>query len=397
MEKQWCSKNDQCQDNLVCGSNTNCSPMVAYHCCYTPNNGDINFCQPDHICEENQGDCDSNLDCRGVLACGNANCPHTFGTNSTFDCCYKPINGDLNYCQEDHQCGQEEGDCDNDNECQNGLACGSSNCPWVRTFNSPDVQGFNTSIDCCYKPDVGDKDFCRINICAENQGHCDNDSECKSGLACEINKCQTSFGFNSTFKCCYKPVVGDDSFCRINKCAENEGYCSNDNECQKGFACGKNNGCYKPINGDEDFCRINYCTLNEGHCKDDNECFNELKCGRKNCPTILGFDSSTNCCYSRDNYIGNLTIGEDDFCTTMFPCGKDEGHCNTDNECQSGLICGKDSYINGTILSGESCPTGFNSTIKCCSNKCPVPRWMGDGYCDDENNNIECNWDGGDC
>ena len=25
------------------------------------------------------------------------------------------------------------------------------------------------------------------------------------------------------------------------------------------------------------------------------------------------------------------------------------------------------------------------------------PDWIGDNYCDDENNNLECNWDGGDC
>ena len=25
------------------------------------------------------------------------------------------------------------------------------------------------------------------------------------------------------------------------------------------------------------------------------------------------------------------------------------------------------------------------------------PQWIGDGYCDDENNNDDCNFDGGDC
>merc|ERR1712038_2036649 len=28
---------------------------------------------------------------------------------------------------------------------------------------------------------------------------------------------------------------------------------------------------------------------------------------------------------------------------------------------------------------------------------CKIPEWKGDGYCDDENNNSECAWDGGDC
>ena len=28
---------------------------------------------------------------------------------------------------------------------------------------------------------------------------------------------------------------------------------------------------------------------------------------------------------------------------------------------------------------------------------CGSPQWKGDNYCDDENNNAECEWDGGDC
>ena len=28
---------------------------------------------------------------------------------------------------------------------------------------------------------------------------------------------------------------------------------------------------------------------------------------------------------------------------------------------------------------------------------CVSPQWFGDNYCDDENNNSECGFDGGDC
>ena len=31
------------------------------------------------------------------------------------------------------------------------------------------------------------------------------------------------------------------------------------------------------------------------------------------------------------------------------------------------------------------------------SDACGSPQWFGDNYCDDENNNEECGWDGGDC
>ena len=32
-----------------------------------------------------------------------------------------------------------------------------------------------------------------------------------------------------------------------------------------------------------------------------------------------------------------------------------------------------------------------------CFDTCSTPSWKGDSYCDDENNNCGCEWDGGDC
>ena len=29
--------------------------------------------------------------------------------------------------------------------------------------------------------------------------------------------------------------------------------------------------------------------------------------------------------------------------------------------------------------------------------QCAIPLWVGDGFCDDETNTAECNYDGGDC
>ena len=29
--------------------------------------------------------------------------------------------------------------------------------------------------------------------------------------------------------------------------------------------------------------------------------------------------------------------------------------------------------------------------------ECAIPQWAGDNFCDDENNNPECGFDGGDC
>ena len=46
-----------------------------------------------------------------------------------------------NCCSSSHQCGEYEGDCDSNIECQSSHFCGSNNCP-----NS---LGFNSEIDCC--------------------------------------------------------------------------------------------------------------------------------------------------------------------------------------------------------------------------------------------------------
>merc|ERR1712223_958288 len=32
-----------------------------------------------------------------------------------------------------------------------------------------------------------------------------------------------------------------------------------------------------------------------------------------------------------------------------------------------------------------------------CTGTCGIPSYKGDNYCDDENNNCGCDWDGGDC
>ena len=51
-------------------------------------------------------------------------------------------------------------------------------------------------------------------------------------------------------------------------------------------------------------------------------------------------------------------VGDEDFCTTVFPCMEYEGDCDSNSECQSSLFCG---YNN--------CPVSlqFFSEVDCCS------------------------------
>lgn len=44
------------------------------------------------------------------------------------------------FCTSENPCGTDEGDCDTHDECQNGLVCGSNNCP--------DDLGFHSEFDC---------------------------------------------------------------------------------------------------------------------------------------------------------------------------------------------------------------------------------------------------------
>ena len=89
-----------------------------------------------------------------------------------------------------------------------------------------------------------------------------------------------------------------------------------------------------------------------------------------------------------------------------------DNYCDDDNnneECgwDGGDCCGDDA--NTQYCSACECldPNGGGSaptpaptippTPSPPSDACGSPHWFGDNYCDDDNNNEECGWDGGDC
>ena len=53
-------------------------------------------------------------------------------------------NGEYDCCSSTYQCGENEGDCDDDSQCKPGLVCGEDNC------NSIDSR-FAGDADCCVK------------------------------------------------------------------------------------------------------------------------------------------------------------------------------------------------------------------------------------------------------
>ena len=51
------------------------------------------------------------------------------------------------------------------------------------------------------------------------------------------------------------------------------------------------------------------------------------------------------------------------------------------------------ALMTGTIPTTQSTTPATTTTL----NGCGSPQWATDKYCDDENNNAGCNWDGGAC
>ena len=117
----------------------NCKTLCLVYCA-TISNGDFGFCNC-NTCSENEGDCDAHDECHDGLACGSNNCPASLDFDSEVDCCYQPTVGDEHFCASGIPCGENEGDCDSHDECQDGLLCGSNNCPVSL--------GFDSEVDCC--------------------------------------------------------------------------------------------------------------------------------------------------------------------------------------------------------------------------------------------------------
>ena len=84
----------------------------------------------------------------------------------------------------------------------------------------------------------------------------------------------------------------------------------------------------------------------------------------------------------------------------IYPIWKNDGNCDDENnteECDyDGGDCCTDTKKDHCTLCECKDPefqNHINQTITDCHN----PSWVGDGHCDDENNNPECDFDGGDC
>merc|ERR1711934_469734 len=217
-----------------------------------------------------------------------------------------------------------------------------------------------------YKPNTNCKGKCGL-AQFKGDGNCDD----------ENNNCGCAFDGGD---CCAKSVKGKvvkTTYCKKCECKDPKykGSCSQTCKLPKYIGDGncddQNNNCGCKYDGG-DCCGNNvkktYCK--ECKCKDpgykpDKNC--KGKCG------LAQYKGDGNCDDANNN----------------CGCDFDGGDC-----CAKTVKGGK---VNVAYCKACICKDPKGGAVKGCTAKCTVPQYIGDGNCDDENNNCACGYDKGDC
>jgi hypothetical protein len=123
-----CDDHFECQGELMCGID-NCINILP-----SDNFPSTHDCCFEASCNGNQ---DNTWDC----------CKYMFLEIVYFDA--------LNPNNLNHLCGENEGDCDDDLDCVGNLLCGTNNC-----LNIEPLDNFSSNHDCCYNPLTGKHWLC---------------------------------------------------------------------------------------------------------------------------------------------------------------------------------------------------------------------------------------------
>merc|ERR1711981_516975 len=204
-------------------------------------------------------------------------------------------------------------------------------------------------------------------------GRCDDDNN-NCGCGWDGGDCCGASGDKRQWIYCSKCKCQDPKFKKTNKCPSNKGGCLHASWVGDGRCDDANNNCACNWDGG-DCCGVSGDTRQFSYCKAC-KCLDPAKANAKK-KKCGGTCKSASWKGDKRCDDGNNNCG----------CGWDGGDC-----------CGK---------SGDKHQFSYCSKCKCedpkkatkCpkKGKCGVPAYVGDGRCDDENNNCGCNWDNGDC
>lgn len=162
-------------------------------------NGDLDYCaDPANPCLDGEGDCDRDEDCGPGLVCS-PNVGLNYGFSAGIDVCEPDLNGTSGFCSAGDPCGAGEGDCNRDADCLPGHTCEA---------NVGADYGFSPGIDVCEFTALGSQNYCsEAAPCGEGEGDCDFDAECQMGLTCVANVGAT-YGFTPGVDVCQTSTVG---------------------------------------------------------------------------------------------------------------------------------------------------------------------------------------------
>eukprot|EP00903_Cladosiphon_okamuranus_P014053 g13063.t1 len=342
--------------------------------------------------------------------------------------CKVPPGGELHYCTGGFACIDPAASCVDDDDVTADMV---ENCGYIGAIGDGYCDDYNNNELCKY--DGGD--CCE---CTCVSGHSSYYGGCNSGFAC-IDP--------------YADCVDDDDI--TVEIAENcggyvggigDGYCNIDNNNE---LCNYDGGdcCECTCASDDDYwgCSTGFACIDpHAECVDDDDITAEMVencgyvegigdgyCNIDNNNELCNFDGGDCCectCVSDDHFWGcnngfacidpNAECVDDDDITANliencgYVTGFGDGRCDTVNnseECQydGGDCCectcipnGDDDYHGckegfACIDPAASCVDDDDITVGHLTACDPVR--MSDGYCDDDHNNLECNYDGGDC
>jgi predicted ThiF/HesA family dinucleotide-utilizing enzyme len=252
--------------------------------------------------------------------------------------------------------GECSGDCDSDDECFGDLACFQRN----GTEAVPGCAGTGTfAQDYCYKTTgtgvfsyVGDEDVpIRAFPLGNCEGDCDADADCAAGLRC--------WKSNDPVPGCTGTKVSGKEYCYSVSMAPTSAPSSSSPTSAPSPSATKT----LQDDGDNGIPTTSF-PLGEcsGDCDSDDECFGDLVCFERNgteaVPGCAGTGTfAQDYCYKTTGTGVFSYVGDEDVPIRAFPLGNCEGDCDSDADCAAGLRCWKSDTpvpgCTGTKVSGK--------------------------------------------